>query len=118
MWHNVLDELASGQKRTHWMWFVFPQEPGLGKSEMSRHYALSKCEARLYVQDHVLNMRLRTVTRFVMYWVLEGWSLEEIFGPVDANKFRSCMDLFYAVTGDELYDWDVPPGANLVKVGR
>jgi len=95
--HPVIDqvraELSAGQKRTHWMWFIFPQIRGLGSSAMARRYAiLSPAEAAAYLRHPVLGPRLRECTELVMR--VEGRSAAEIFGYPDDLKFRSSMTLF------------------------
>jgi uncharacterized protein (DUF1810 family) len=89
-------ELASGRKRSHWMWFVFPQIQGLGMSVMAQRYAINSLEeARAYLEHPVLGERLREWTRLVLN--VEGKSANEIFGYPDYLKFRSCMTLFSQV---------------------
>src|SRR5258708_5713072 len=86
-------ELRAGAKRTHWMWFVFPQLAGLGRSETARHYAiLSLEEARAYLAHPVLGGRLIECTMLVNG--VEGKSAHEIFGGPDDLKFHSSMSLF------------------------
>lgn len=99
---RVQAELAAGQKRTHWMWFVFPQIRGLGSSPMARRYAISSlAEAAAYLRHPVLGPRLRECTRLVMQ--VEGRSAAEIFGYPDGLKFRSSMTLFAQVADDRLF---------------
>ncbi len=94
---TVLDELATGRKRTHWMWFVFPQLRGLGSSAMAVAYGIgSLAEAEAYVAHPLLGRRLLQCTRIVQG--LEGRSLHAIFGTPDDMKFRSCMTLFALTT--------------------
>lgn len=96
---QVRDELRAGRKRTHWMWFVFPQISGLGASPMARRYAISsRAEAEAYLQHPVLGARLRECTRLVTE--IEGRTIEEIFGRPDDVKFRSSMTLFAHATSD------------------
>src|ERR1700757_3448214 len=86
-------ELRSGRKRSHWMWFVFPQIAGLGQSPTSRRYAISSLdEARAYLAHPVLGARLLDCARIV--GELDDRSAEEIFGAIDAMKLRSSMTLF------------------------
>ncbi len=97
---HVRAELEAGRKRTHWMWFVFPQLRGLGESPVSRRFAIdSLAEARAYLQHPALGPRLLECTRLVN--AVEGRTLAEIFGFPDDLKFRSCMTLFAAVGGPE-----------------
>ena len=89
----VLDELRAGQKRTHWMWFVFPQHVGLGRSGMARSFGLGSIEeARVYLADQVLGGRLVACTEAVLAHPTK--SAREVFGTPDDLKFRSCMTLF------------------------
>lgn len=97
---HVLDELRTGAKRSHWMWFVFPQLRGLGSSSMAQTYGLeSRAEAGAFVAHPVLGPRLTECARLVN--AVQGRAAEQIFGPLDAVKFRSSMTLFAAVAGDE-----------------
>ena len=89
----VLDELRAGQKRTHWMWFVFPQHVGLGQSGMARRFGLSSLEdANAYLSDPILGSRLVACTETVLAHRTK--SARAIFGTPDDLKFRSCMTLF------------------------
>ena len=100
---QVRAELAAGRKRSHWMWFVFPQLRGLGQSAMAQQYGLaSLAEAHAYLAHPVLGKRLRDCTALVN--AVQGRSAEEILGGVDALKFRSCMTLFAAAEpGDSIF---------------
>jgi uncharacterized protein (DUF1810 family) len=92
-YERAVAELRSGRKRSHWMWFVFPQLRGLGHSAMSRTYSIcSLAEARDYLRDPVLGPRLLECARILTE--LGGASADEIFGPVDALRLRSSMTLF------------------------
>jgi len=95
---QALAELRHGTKRSHWMWFVFPQIAGLGSSPMARHYAIASLdEARAYLAHPLLGPRLREAAEAVL--AHRGRSAEAIFGTVDAMKFRSSMTLFEAAAG-------------------
>ena len=86
-------ELAAGQKRSHWMWFIFPQVRGLGSSAMAQRFAISGlAEAEAYLRHPLLGARLRECTALVNE--ARGCTLEEIFGHPDDLKFYSCMTLF------------------------
>jgi uncharacterized protein (DUF1810 family) len=86
-------ELRAGRKRSHWMWFVFPQIAGLGQSPISRRYAISSlAEARAYLAHPVLGTRLVECAMIVAG--LSGTSAQDIFGGIDAIKLRSSMTLF------------------------
>ena len=96
----ALAELRAGRKRSHWMWFVFPQIAGLGRSPTARRYAIaSPAEADAYMRHPVLGPRLREATAAVD--ALEGRTAEEVFGAIDAMKLRSSMTLFARVVGEE-----------------
>lgn len=98
---TVLAELTAGAKHTHWMWFVFPQIAGLGLSTMAQRYAISgAAEARAYFSHPVLGERLRDCTARAMSC---GRTALEIFGPVDAQKFLSCLTLFATTTEDPVF---------------
>jgi len=89
----VLGELRAGRKRSHWMWFIFPQIAGLGHSMMAQRFAISSLdEAVAYVLHPILGPRLRECARLVA--AIEGRSIAEIFGAPDDVKFRSSMTLF------------------------
>ncbi|MDN3566429.1 DUF1810 domain-containing protein [Paeniroseomonas aquatica] len=91
----VRRELAEGRKRSHWMWFVFPQLAGLGRSAMARHYGIaSLAEARAYLAHPLLGPRLLDCTGLVNR--VEGRSAHAVFGSPDDLKFHSCMTLFAA----------------------
>jgi len=90
---DVLTELKRGRKYGHWIWFIFPQLKGLGRSSTSEFYGISSlAEAKAYLQHPVLGPRLIQCTELVN--AVEGGDAEQIFGEVDAMKFRSCMTLF------------------------
>ncbi len=95
----VLDELGHGQKRTHWMWFVFPQLAGLGHSPMAQRYAISGLdEASAYLAHPVLGPRLRECTERAN--AVAGRSAHDIFSSPDDMKFQSSMTLFAEVEKD------------------
>jgi uncharacterized protein (DUF1810 family) len=105
LYAQVRAELAAGRKRTHWMWFVFPQLRGLGESPTSRRFGIgSLAEARGYLGHPLLGPRLLECTRLVN--AIEGRALEEIFGFPDELKFRSCMTLFAAAGGAHAGQFD------------
>jgi len=99
---QVAAELAAGRKRSHWMWFVFPQLKGLGRSAMAQHYGIaSPAEARAYWAHPLLGPRLAQCTGLVL--AIDGLSVHEIFGSPDDLKFRSCMTLFAQATSEPLF---------------
>lgn len=91
----ALAELKAGRKRTHWMWFVFPQIAGLGRSDTARFYAIADAaEALAYLTHPLLGARLLEATRAV---IAAPGTADAILGPIDAVKLRSSMTLFAAV---------------------
>jgi uncharacterized protein (DUF1810 family) len=104
VYEKVVAELSHGKKRTHWMWFIFPQLPGLGRSGMAQRYALhSLDEARHYAGHEVLGERLRRCTRLVND--VQDRGISEIFEHPDYLKFHSSMTLFtLAVPEEKLFE--------------
>ena len=99
-YEGALRELRAGRKTGHWIWFVFPQLAGLGRSEMSRYYGIGSLdEARAYLADPVLGPRLLSCAEALL--ATSARSAEAILGPVDAMKVRSSMTLFRAADPDE-----------------
>lgn len=93
VYEKVISELRSGVKKTHWMWYIFPQIDGLGKSETARWFAIKSIEeARDYLTHQVLGERLRQCAKLALD--IEGKSVAEIFGYPDNLKFHSCITLF------------------------
>src|SRR5215217_2585793 len=89
----VVQELREGHKRSHWMWYIFPQIVGLGGRSTSKKYAISsQDEATAYLEHPILGARLRECTQLVLN--VEGRNAAQIFGYPDDLKFRSCMTLF------------------------
>ena len=104
VYDQVRAELAAGRKRTHWMWFVFPQIQGLGRSAMAQRYAIdSREEAAAYLTHPVLGTRLRECAALVL--AAPGPAIDDILGPPDDLTFKSCMTLFDAVApaGETLF---------------
>jgi uncharacterized protein (DUF1810 family) len=94
---SVVDELRSGRKRTHWMWFIFPQIAGLGRSETARYFALSNLdETSAYLNHSILGARLRECARLVNE--VNDRTAKQIFGSPDDLKFCSAMTLFGLVS--------------------
>ncbi len=99
-YETVLAELRRGRKTSHWIWFIFPQIAGLGRSAMSQHFAIASLdEARAYLAHPVLGARLRECVGILL--AIEVRSADEIFGPLDAMKVRSSMTLFHRAAPDE-----------------
>jgi uncharacterized protein (DUF1810 family) len=100
-YEQALSEIRSGRKRSHWMWYIFPQLDGLGFSSTARHYAIKSLdEARAYLDHPVLGPRLLECAEAVIG--VEGRTAHEIFGSPDDLKLRSCATLFACVS---------PPGS-------
>ena len=97
---QVISELRAGRKMSHWMWFIFPQIRGLGRSPTAIEYAISSAdEARAYLVHPVLGPRLQECTQLVL--LVENRPAAQIFGSPDDMKFRSCMTLFAQVSPQE-----------------
>ena len=97
---HVTDELTKGRKRTHWMWFIFPQLAGLGHSPMAQRYAIHDLDqAARYLADLVLGSRLRHDVRLMIGH--KGKSALELLGSPDDLKFRSCLTLFAEAASDD-----------------
>jgi uncharacterized protein (DUF1810 family) len=93
IYDRALAELRAGEKQSHWMWFIFPQLRGLGRSSMSTRYAIdSLAQAERYLAHPLLGLRLRECTRLMLE--LGGRPADAIFGPVDCMKFHSSLTLF------------------------
>ena len=103
VYERVVQELSTGAKRSHWMWFIFPQLAGLGHSFMARQYALhSLAEAQRYAGHRELGQRLRECTRLVLE--VKGRDVSQIFGYPDDLKFHSSLTLFtLAVPAEKLF---------------
>jgi len=99
VYDEVLAELRSGRKRSHWIWFVFPQLRGLGRSPIAQRFGISSLdEARAYVGHDVLGPRLRECARLAAQ--IEGRCADDVFGWPDNLKVRSSMTLFAHATDD------------------
>ena len=97
VYQRALAELKAGRKRSHWIWFIFPQLEGLGFSAMSQRYAIkTRAEARAYLDHVILGPRLTSCVEALLN--LEGRSADEIFGYPDEMKLRSCATLFAQVS--------------------
>lgn len=99
-YNNALQEIKAGHKKTHWMWYIFPQMKGLGKSQMSDFYGINgREEAKAYMEHPVLSHRLIEATQAVLD---SGYSAYDIFGQ-DTIKFRSCVLLFSTVSDNPIF---------------
>ena len=100
IYERALAELRAGHKQSHWMWFVFPQVAGLGRSDMAERYAISNIdEAMAYLAHPLLGPRLLECTQAVLQHI--GTSARSILGSPDDMKLRSCMTLFRAAEPDQ-----------------
>lgn len=100
VYDSVCDELALGEKTTHWMWFIFPQLKELGRSPIAKHFGLeSRDEALAYWQHPILGKRLVECTRLVL--AQHHTTAHDILGSPDDLKLRSCMTLFAQVAPEE-----------------
>ncbi|WP_267381992.1 MULTISPECIES: DUF1810 domain-containing protein [unclassified Sphingomonas] len=103
---TALAEIRRGAKRSHWMWYVFPQIAGLGSSAMATHYAIrSRDEAVAYLDHPVLGARLRECVAALMALpeTTPATTAERVFGPVDAMKLRSSLTLFREASGEPIF---------------
>jgi uncharacterized protein (DUF1810 family) len=99
-YQRAVAELRSGRKTTHWMWFIFPQIAGLGRSATAQAYAIGDlAEAQAYLAQPILGPRLIECAEIVA--AQQGRSAEQIFGGIDAIKLRSSMTLFAHATPDQ-----------------
>ncbi|MEC4892169.1 MAG: DUF1810 domain-containing protein [Oscillatoria sp. PMC 1050.18] len=97
VYDTVITELRNGRKRTHWMWYIFPQIDGLAQSATSKHYAIKSIqEAEAYLNHPLLGTRLLECTETVL--AIEGRTISEIFGYPDDLKMKSSMTLFASIT--------------------
>ena len=121
---TALSEIRAGRKASHWMWYIFPQLKGLGRSSTSEYYGLAGIEeARAYLSEPILKARLIEITGAVL--AHKDKSAEEIFGGIDAKKLRSCMTLFSIAAPDiPLFDavleqfFDGKPDRNTLRRPR
>lgn len=101
-YENALREITDGRKRTHWIWFIFPQLAVLGRSANAKYYGISGYnEAKAYLEHPILSARLRGITMALLQH--SGESAVDILGDIDAIKVRSCMTLFDAVSPDDIF---------------
>jgi uncharacterized protein (DUF1810 family) len=100
VYEEVRRELRAGRKESHWMWFVFPQIAGLGRSPTSIRFAIASLkEAKAYLAHPILGPRLQECSKLALD--VEGKTARQIFGPIDEMKFRSSMTLFMTAAPDE-----------------
>ena len=102
-YEQALQEIQDGMKRSHWIWFIFPQLAVLGYSWNAKYYGISGYdEAEAYLQHPILGKRLREVTNVLL--THREMAITDIFGDLDAMKVRSCMTLFDAVSPDDIFE--------------
>ena len=100
----ALSEIKNGHKSSHWMWYIFPQLKGLGRSSMSSYYGIEDgTEALQYYQHPILGQRLLEISQALLQLPEELTSLD-VFGSIDSRKLKSCMTLFYHVSKDEVFN--------------
>lgn len=105
-YETALAEIRSGRKRSHWMWYIFPQIQGLGRSQTAQFYAIRDLgEAAAYLNDPYLGKNLREISKALLE--VEGSSASQIFGSPDDMKLRSSMTLFALATQDNQIFRDV-----------
>lgn len=98
----ALREIKDGKKKTHWIWFIFPQLKGLGVSDYSKYYGLDGLnEAKAYIQHNVLRLRLREITQAL---ARKNKPITSIVGEIDAVKIQACMTLFYIATKENCFE--------------
>lgn len=102
VWPAPLEEIRAGRKTSHWMWFVFPQLRGLGRSATAERYGIADLdEARAYLAHPVLGPRLTAMAQAMLRH--DGTAPDAILGGIDALKLRSCATLFQAAGGDPVF---------------
>ena len=100
---RALEEISAGSKQSHWMWFIFPQLAGLGRSSTAQFYGIkSRAEAEAYLAHPLLGARLRQCVEALLPWVGRR-PAEQIFGSVDALKLRSSLSLFDHVAPSAIF---------------
>jgi len=103
IYEQVIKELREGNKRTHWMWFIFPQIKGLGYSQTAKYYSIADMEeAKEYLNHSILSSRLIECCQIILE--LTDKTAENIFGQVDAMKLKSSMTLFSLVSDNPIFD--------------
>lgn len=99
-YEQALAEVKNGKKRSHWIWYIFPQLKGLGMSYNSQYYGISgRGEAKAYLEHPVLGARLREITKALLD--RQDVSVQDVFGSLDAMKVLSSMTLFHEVATDD-----------------
>ena len=102
VFEQALAELRNGAKRSHWMWFIFPQHVDLGRSPTAKHYGLSGlAEARAYAEHPLLGPRLEACCQAILPHLLAGKRADDMLGAIDALKLKSSMEMFAAAAPGE-----------------
>lgn len=102
VYDNALNEIKNGRKISHWMWFIFPQINGLGKSSISNYFSIKSLdEANSYLNHEILGTRIREISNILLG--LETTDPIEVFGYVDSLKLRSSMTLFAYISNEEVF---------------
>ena len=114
---DALSEIRNGRKRTHWMWFIFPQIKGLGNTQMSVKYSINDInEAIFYINHPILGNRLKEITGELLK--IKDKSALDIFGSPDDKKLKSCMTLFSIVSQDSIFRQVLSQFFNSEKDGK
>ena len=114
---DALSEIKNGRKRTHWMWFIFPQIKGLGKTQMAIKYSINDInEAIFYINHPILGNRLKEITGELLK--IKDKSALDIFGSPDDKKLKSCMTLFSIVSQDSIFRQVLSQFFNSEKDGK
>ena len=114
---DALSEIRNGRKRTHWMWFIFPQIKGLGNTQMSIKYSINDInEAIFYINHPILGNRLKEITGELLK--IKDKSALDIFGSPDDKKLKSCMTLFSIVSQDSIFRQVLSQFFNSEKDGK
>ncbi|MCI8461005.1 MAG: DUF1810 domain-containing protein [Bacilli bacterium] len=102
-YNQALNEIKMGEKKTHWMWYIFPQIKGLGFSEISNYYAIEDLdEATAYLENKILKQRLIEISKALLK--LETNNPIEIFGVIDSIKLKSSMTIFSLVSNESIFE--------------
>ena len=114
---DALSEIRNGRKRTHWMWFIFPQIKGLGNTQMSVKYSINDInEAIFYINHPILGNRLKEITGELLK--IKDKSALDIFGSPDDKKLKSCMTLFSIASQDSIFRQVLSQFFNSEKDGK
>jgi uncharacterized protein (DUF1810 family) len=104
IYETALAELRAGSKQSHWIWFIFPQLAGLGRSSTAQFYAIASLnEARAYLEHPLLGARLRECVDALLPWAAPRRAPEQILRSIDAVKLRSSLTLFDRVAPDDIF---------------